>query len=190
MTLTLPTTLQQLTHVSYEALDYLLDVMPNVRSLSLAFDARQDNLFRYLPLYLEPLREITRLDMEYLGASSEEFIAVMRACSKSLMELRTYCAWLTHDHCSAIGACTKLRSLELKGRSDPLDDDQLRMILVGLRNLKTLVVVPWLTLTEENLSIILKMEKLERLHLCAKTSFSHTFMRSLGKRTRFPPFEA
>ena len=153
-----------------------LGAMPKVALVSLSVD----RYFKEHPsTILGPRREIHKL---YLDGelSYAEWIDLIRSYSETLQELWLLFDTLSRDIVEAIGACTKLRHLQLNPLSGFSEYSQLEAILRGASNVEYLEIFPHCDLTDETLSEISKLQRLKRLTVRGTTCASDEVLRKLG----------
>ncbi|XP_003743121.1 F-box/LRR-repeat protein 7 [Galendromus occidentalis] len=151
--------------LSEDTLDHLLELMPNLTSLSMRSSFEGDADFKNaFPSLMKSRHRFTELDIDFDDIDSEHVIRLMEKYSESLRKLSLRsCCYLTVEAYAAISRCSNLRSL-LLNEAKWLDDRQARILLDSSPELESLSIRVG-ALRNETTSAILGLKKLRRLIL-------------------------
>lgn len=166
--------------VTGDILAHLLELMPNVATISVSrFDEDSDFVSR-LPDLLGTKRRITRLIL-YTAPLDEDCEALIKLASADLRVLAFNVSGALAAY-ELVARCTNLRHFRLCGDGIP-DDSQLKTIILKNAELEILELRGWGDLTYEGLAPIHRLGKLRKLslHSC---DVPYKFLSSLGKMSQ------
>ncbi|XP_003741827.1 F-box/LRR-repeat protein 20-like [Galendromus occidentalis] len=152
-------------HITGVILGSLLDLMPSLTSISLAFFFPDENSLQdVLSALLKSHSMFTKIDISFGQINDESVIKIVERYSSSLEHIvLSDCYDLTREAFAAIGSCSKLRHVDLQGAH--LGDENVAQLLRGTPDVECLELWGGDWITDQCLTHVYELKKLRSLSM-------------------------